>query len=266
MAAQPTGTFCWADLMAPDQRRESAFYEALVGWRVDPPGDRFMGYANAYLAAGDPARPVAGIGPVPPGEDAPPAAWSIYLATDDADVTAREVRANGGAVLFGPHRMGELGRFTICREPGGAVFGVWEGDEHTGFGVYAEPGAFCWAEFYSRDAVATRNFLVAVFGLEYDVISETEAFTCFQLKLAGEPAPLFGVLQIDPSFGQGVPAFCVPYLWVPDLDTVIARVAALGGQVAQAPADGPFGRTAAIVDSGGAILKLVEPPQRPAAV
>ena len=82
---------------------------------------------------------MAGIGPKqgPPGT---PAAWTTYLASDDADETAGKVKAAGGQVLMEPMDVMDVGRMAVAADPGGAVFGVWQARAHTGFGLANEPG------------------------------------------------------------------------------------------------------------------------------
>ena len=67
-------------------------------------------------------QPVAGIGPLQ-GEEQP-AAWTLYLASDDADRTAADVAEHGGTVLMPPVMdVGRMGRMLIASDPAGGVFG-----------------------------------------------------------------------------------------------------------------------------------------------
>ena len=39
----------------------------------------------------------------------------------------------------------------VFTDPVGAAFSVWQPNQHLGFGVVDEPGAFCWAELTTTD-------------------------------------------------------------------------------------------------------------------
>ena len=72
--------------------------------------------------------PAGGVGPQQsPGQ---PAAWTLYLAGDDVDATARAVTDAGGQVLVEPGDVGPLGRAVIAADPTGAAFGVWQAGTH----------------------------------------------------------------------------------------------------------------------------------------
>ena len=96
----------------------------------------FGGYATARLN-GD---AVAGIGPAQ-GEDAPPSAWTTYLAADDAEATAGKITAAGGQVLMPAMTIGSFGTMAVVTDPTGGVFGLWQSGDHKGVDLYNEPGS-----------------------------------------------------------------------------------------------------------------------------
>ena len=99
----PAGVPCWADLTTPDVAAAKAFYADVVGWSYQDTDAEYGGYtiAEARGAA------AAGIGPLPPDGAT---AWTLYLASDDADATAAAVPQQGGTVLLPPRDVGPLGR------------------------------------------------------------------------------------------------------------------------------------------------------------
>jgi hypothetical protein len=99
---------------------------------------------------------VASIGPLPTG--AVPA-WTVYLASDDADATADAVSAPGGPVLMGPGPgdVGPVGQMFVAADPAEAVFGVWQHGEHIGAGVVNEPGGLVWEDNAVPDPDAIRR-------------------------------------------------------------------------------------------------------------
>lgn len=202
MNAMPHGSLCWADLMPADQDRAIGFYSELLGWTIEKGGEQLRGYSMAHLGAPSPAAAVAGIfapmgGPVPP-------AWTLYLSTADIDATLVSVSEHGGAVVLPAHDVPGSGRFALATEPTGALFGLWQETGFTGFGVFGEPGAFCWAEFYTPDAVATGAFFTAVLGLEARPMAGPPGFTYLQMAVPANPEGRqiqFGVMQT----GDGTP-------------------------------------------------------------
>ncbi|MDQ8045318.1 MAG: VOC family protein [Solirubrobacteraceae bacterium] len=260
MSAKPNGSFCWADLAPGDQPRAEAFYAALAGWHTGPKHPDFD-YAMQFLGADEtPATRVAGISGAMDGHVPD---WNLYLATDDFDATAAAVEAHGGRVGLERFEIPGSGIGGFFVDPAGVTFGVWQSTGHDGFGPFAVPGAFAWAEAYSTDATASRDFFSAVFGLEAATLSETAEFTYFQLKVPGAGDPVFGVMQMgDRSPVGGDRSHFTAYLAVADADAAAAQVVELGGSVQRQPTDTPFGRLATITDSEGAVLNLVDPSRR----
>jgi predicted enzyme related to lactoylglutathione lyase len=92
----PSGVPCWADVMATDVRASGSFSTAVLGWTVPEPEEQWGGYVTAEADG----QVVAGIGPVQEGART---AWTLYLATDDAEGLVAAAPEHGGTVL-GPVR------------------------------------------------------------------------------------------------------------------------------------------------------------------
>gem|GEM_PF-2282596 len=148
---------------------------------------------------------MASIGPLPTG--AVPA-WTVYLASDDADATADAVSAPGGPVLMGPGPgdVGPVGQMFVAADPAEAVFGVWQHGEHIGAGVVNEPGGLVWEDNAVPDPDAIRPFSAAVFGYRYD--PAPGAGTDYTTFTGTEPYPLGGIGGVVP----GSPPHWLAYL------------------------------------------------------
>lgn len=256
MSAKPTGTFCWADLMPADQGRALTFYSQLAGWNVIG-GPASGGYGLAFLGEDEnDGRIVAGVNPAVPGGNAN---WTLYLATDDVSITLGRIGRAGGKELVPATEIPGMGIAALAADPTGAPFGLWQAKGHDGFEAFAEPGAFCWAEVYSSDAARTRDFFVKALGLESSVLEESEAFTYYQLTAPGESDPTFGVMQMGNAFPASTTSHFAGYLNVSNVDEMINRMALRGASVINAPSDTPFGRMATLLDSEGAMIKVVDP-------
>jgi predicted enzyme related to lactoylglutathione lyase len=137
------GTWNFSGLNTNDVAGARDFYGAVFGWQADPidlgQGEsnmwRLPGYGD-YLEKRDPGlrSRVADNGAPPGFEDvvgwlmplnstAPDSAphWSVTFAVDDADVAAAKAAELGGTVLAPPMDAPYV-RFTVLRDPQGAVF------------------------------------------------------------------------------------------------------------------------------------------------
>src|SRR5947209_880597 len=118
------GTPMWVDLGTGDLEGARAFYGGLFGWDVMDLGPDAGGY-GFFMREGN---MVGGMGPLQDPQQPP--AWSIYIATADADATAEAVRAAGGQVIVEPMDVMDAGRMAIFMDAGGAAFGVWQPQQH----------------------------------------------------------------------------------------------------------------------------------------
>jgi len=251
----PAGIPCWADVSAPDVEAARAFYGAVLGWSFQETGEEYGGYVLAEVRG----RAVAGIGPAQ--GDQPPA-WTLYLASDDADATAAAVGESGGTVVMPPMDVGALGRMLIASDPSGGVFGVWAAGEHIGASLVNEPGGLAWEDLRSTDPAAARAFYGAVFGYEFHAL-EAAGPDYRLFHLPGDPAPLGGM---GGMFGapEGTPSHWLVYFNVAGADAAAEAASGSGGQVLAPPFDTSFGRMGALADPAGAVFWIAQPtPDQP---
>jgi predicted enzyme related to lactoylglutathione lyase len=247
--AWPAGTPCWVDLGVCDIGRARAFYGGLFGWDIPEGPPEAGGYSLCEVDG----RPVAGIGPkIGPAEM--PAAWTTYLASDDADETVSKIKAAGGQVVTEPMDVMDVGRMAVAADPGGAVFGVWQARAHTGAQLANEPGSLAWNENMSRDFDANKAFYRAVFGYDYGDLS-SDGFKYATAELDGRPVG--GIGELDPNLPPEVPANWAAYFGVADVDAAVARAAELGGSVVRPAWDTPYGRMAVLADDQAAVFAIV---------
>jgi uncharacterized protein len=245
----PGGTPCWVDLGVDDIDKARAFYSGLFGWDIQPGPPEAGGYAIALLRG----RPAAGIGPkMGPAET--PTVWTTYLAADSADDTAAKVKTAGGQLLTDLMDVMDAGRMAIAADPAGAVFGIWQGRAHTGAGIANEPGSLCWNENMSRDFDGSKAFYHAVFGYDYDDMSDG-GFSYATLKLGDDIVGGIGGLPADVP--AGVPAHWSAYFAVADTDAALQTVTGLGGSVVRPAWDSPYGRMATVSDDQGAAFSVI---------
>ncbi|MFI6604974.1 VOC family protein [Streptomyces sp. NPDC050507] len=243
------GTPCWVSLIVHGLHTTQNFYAELFGWEFGPGPEQLGPYVRALIDG----KEVAGIGQLPPDRHLP-IAWTTYLATDDADLTAEAIRACGGTVGVGPLDAGEAGRMAIASDPAGAVFGIWQAAAHLGTTLAGSPGTPVWNELVTRETSTVAKFYQAVFGYETEAVVSAD-FDYQTLHLDGHPvASLHGV-------GHALPRDRGPhwmtYFEVDDTDEAAQRVVELGGHILQPPREGSGGRVATVADPEGAAFTIV---------
>ncbi len=251
----PTGVPCWVDLTVTDVPAAQEFYSAVLGWTFAADTTD-----SGYVIGQVDGRAAAGIGPIP--QAGVPAAWTLYLAADDADGTATAVTDAGGTMLLPPGDVGPLGRMFVAADPTGAVFGVWQQTGMIGSELQDEPGAFVWDDAQLRDVEAGKRFYADVFGFRYaplgpeagDGPPDYETFT-----VPGDDRVAGGIGGLEGT-PPGTPSHWLAYFMVADTDAAVQAVGDRGGTVLMAPESTPFGRIAVVVDPFGAPFGLHSAP------
>ncbi|MFF7607848.1 VOC family protein [Streptomyces parvulus] len=250
MAVQPEGAPCWADAMFGDVEAAKRFYGDVLGWTFGESSSEYGNYTQCYANG----KAVAAVVPPMPGQEGS-AQWCLYLASADAAATAARIRAAGGEVVMEPMQVGDFGTMCLARDPSGVVFGVWQGGTHEGFEAMAEPGAYCWAEVFTREPAKSDAFFPQVFP--YKAKQMEDDGVDFRLFDLGEQTVL-GRMAMGDDFPPEVPPYVNVYFTVPDCDDAVARATALGGILRFGPMDTPFGRFAALSDPQGAAFSVID--------
>ncbi len=251
-----TGTPCWFSLLAPDQQAALDFYRDLFGWSgaVGPPE------AGGYTVCSWQGKPVAGIGTAEPQPDrpAPPTAWTTFLASANADATARAVAENGGTILMQPDEApGNAGRMFIAADPSGAVFGVWQPRDFPGAGIVNEPGAVVWNELNTSDPRAAAGFYPKAVGLSVTPFKDMAGY--FTVNAGGRAVG--GMQGLGDAFPPGTPSHWLTYFSVDDVDSTVDAAVKANGSVLSAPFDMVAGRMAVLADpQDGVFAVIAQPP------
>jgi predicted enzyme related to lactoylglutathione lyase len=235
--------------MFADVEAAKSFYGDVLGWTFAETSAEFGDYTQAFVDG----RAVAAVVPPMPGQEGT-SQWCLYLAAPDAAATAARIRENGGELLMEPMRVGDFGTMCLARDPGGVVFGLWQAGTHEGFGVTAEPGAYCWAEVFTREPEKSDAFFPAVFPYRS---RELEGEMDFRVYDLGERSVL-GRMRMTDDFPPEMPPYVNVYFSVADCDEAVARATARGGVLRFGPMDTPFGRFAAISDPQGANFSVID--------
>ena len=245
----------WVDLATSDAAAARDFYSKLFGWNLEVSDDpQYGGYATAKV--GD--KSVGGIGPKQEG-DTSPAAWSLYIGTDDVETLASEIQAAGGTVIAPPFDVGDQGRMAVFQDPSGAFVSAWQAGQMSRF-VHGVPNAYGWAELNARGLEGDIAFYETVFGwtTSKSPLGDGPEYTQF----AHDGEEIAGALEMDPQIPAETPSFWLVYFTVDDVDARFARAIELGGHEMVAPQDMPGGRFAIVSDPQGAAFGILNVQQQ----
>jgi predicted enzyme related to lactoylglutathione lyase len=135
------------------------------------------------------------------------------------------------------------------------VFGVWQAGIHEGFEAKAVPGAYCWAEVFTRSPEKSDAFFPAVFSYRAQQMEDDQVD--FRLFSLGDEAVL-GRMTMTDDFPPEVPPYINVYFTVDNCDAAVARATERGGILRFGPMNTPFGRFAALSDPQGASFSVID--------
>lgn len=232
------GLPCWYELGTTDLDGAARFYETVLDWQVQESGVEGFDYRIASSGGGN---GVAGLMALGEQEGNPPPNWIFYLEVEDCDAAGQAVTAGGGTLLKEPADIPGTGRFAVCADPQGAVFGIlhplpMENPPTTRAFEPERAGHGCWHELTASDPSAAMDFYAKVLGWNAGESMDMGDDGPYQLAdIAGQRA--VGIMNL---LGMPAPAW-LPYFNVVDIDATAARVTGEGGTVHHGPTEVPGG-------------------------
>ncbi|MCA1654186.1 MAG: VOC family protein [Sphingomicrobium sp.] len=251
----PHGSFIWYELMSPDPEGSKAFYDAVVGWDIEPTSAGDLDYRMIRRQDGGNAGGVIRLTDEMRSHGARPL-WLGYVGVDDVDATVEAVKARGGSVLMPPWTIEGVGRIAMVTDPSYNPFYVMRGAaEGASSDVFStdRPQHVSWNELGTADPEGARRFYRELFGWSSDEF--------MPMGEQGEYRFLF-------HHGVRIGAMCgvMPggtggwryYIRVPSIAAAIEAINARGGKVSIGPHEVPGGDHIVIgVDPQGAEFALV---------
>ena len=250
------GSFVWYELVSPDPDASKAFYDAVVGWTVQPAPEGAIDYRMITAPDGGNTGGVMRLSPEMAAGGAR-AAWLGYVGVDDVDAAAAKLRELGGMVLMGPWTMPGVGRIAVVTDPWGAPFylmrGATEGATSTAFAP-GVTGRVAWNELTARDLDGALGFYEALFGWESP---ERMTMPNGAYAFLDHRGTRIGAMA---TAREGAPGGWRYYLRVEHVDAAGERATAAGGAVTMGPYDVPGGDRILIgTDPHGVEFALVGP-------
>jgi predicted enzyme related to lactoylglutathione lyase len=216
------GEFCWFNMLTPRPAEAMAFFGQLLGWEFF----EMPGVGHGVRAEG---RDVGGLFDLH-GPSTPPgclAMIGVMVKVERADDTARKVNELGGKAQP-PFDIGEQGRMSVCFDPNGAQFDIWEPRKMAGTDVDSlAHGAPTWFETLTTDAERATAFYTGLFGWAAQTMPMPDGeYTLFKL----DNVPVAGMLKLTPQMA-GIPPHWGTYFAVNDVEAAARLAGELGGKV-----------------------------------
>jgi uncharacterized protein len=266
------GSPVWVDLGVPDLNAVKGFYQSLFGWEFQDMG---ADYGNYHMITNNGAS-VGGAMSMMGEYAGQPAAWTVYLKSEDIEKSLTDTAAAGGNVMVPAMSMPGLGSMGVVTTPGGEGMGIWQADGFDGFALDRAPGAPVWFEVMSFDFDADAAYYRSVWGWQPTLLGEDGQEAADDAGTEGSEggdaggryannhpgaAASAGLCAADPSwFPEGTPSYWRAYFAVGDADAAAELIRAQGGAVLDGPMDTPFGRLATVADPAGASFQIAQLP------
>lgn len=254
------GSFCWFELGTTDQAAAKNFYMSLFGWTAE---DFPMGPSGTYTMLSLDGRNVGAcytLNPQQRSQGVPPN-WSLYVAVQSADDSARRATELGAQLFMPPFDVQSHGRMTVMADLTGAVFSIWQPIQHPGVGITGVDGTVCWADLRTHDTAAAKDFYSKLFGWN---VKAGEQDPSGYLHILNGSIPIGGI----PPAEQGapdVPPHWLLYFQASDCAGIVNKAKKLGANVLMDTMEVPHvGWIAILTDPQGAVFALYQSPAKAA--
>jgi len=252
------GSFCWFELATTDQPAAKNFYHSLFGWNAE---DFPMGPGGTYTMFSLHGRHVGAcytLNPEQRSQGVPPN-WGLYVAVQSADDSARRATELGAQLFMPPFDVQSHGRMTVMADPTGAVFAIWQANQHPGVGVTGIEGTVCWADLSTADTAAAKEFYSKLFGW---TIKPGEQDPSGYLHIFNGPAGIGGIPPAEQRNAQ-VPPHWMLYFQVSDCAAAVNKAKELGAAILMDTMQIPnAGSMAVLKDPQSAVFAFYQAPTK----
>lgn len=117
------GSVCWNELATGDVNRAREFYGGLFGWGANEMDMGEMGTYTMFMRGETPAGGMFDLNGKSAAAGMPPS-WMPYISVEDCDATAARAGELGAQILVPPSDIPGTGRFSLLRDPQGAMISI----------------------------------------------------------------------------------------------------------------------------------------------
>ncbi len=229
------GRFVWHELMTTDVAGAKAFYTKALGWgtqKFDGPFDYTMWTLSE--------APIGGLMELPEKarQAGVPPHWLASIGTPNVDETVARTSALGGKVLAPAFDIPNVGRYAVLADPQGAAFAVYTPSMEYPPEADANVGEVSWHELLTTDFEAGFRFYADLFGWEKTTAMDLGPMGTYQMY--GRGGREYGGMFNKPA-DMPAPPHWLLYVRVPDVNTSVEQIKALGGQILNGPMEVPGG-------------------------
>ncbi len=229
-------TFSWADLSTFDIHLAKRFYKQCFGWE-------YQEIDSGYLSCQAEGGSAAGLYTMPEKfqKNGMPSFWMPYIQVEDIEELAREAERQGAKVEIKPQPAPGGGMIALIRDPAGAGFTVFEGDDLRGSGAGGDLGCVVWNELHVSDLAKVRSFYANVFGWR---IEPTDVDDRYQIFAPTDSTDPIAGIQVTPNDIKGDKEYWGIYFSVNNLSKSAKSIESNGGRIV---AEQPLGNRPALL-------------------
>ena len=111
--------FSYVELHTQNPSKATDFYRRLFDWKVTTSDTPVGPYTELNPGEGFPGGLLSTKGTAP-------SAWVVYMKVADVDNATKRATELGAKLLVEKTLVPDTGWFTLCADPTGATFGLWE--------------------------------------------------------------------------------------------------------------------------------------------
>lgn len=154
-----TSRFVWTDLSTLNVGEAKRFYKKCFGWS-------FQSIGEGYLTCAIGPKPAAGIYAMPEKFQriGMPSFWMSYIHVADINETVRSAEKFGASVEIKPQAGPGGGVIALIRDPAGAGFTCYQGEDLGGKDETGAEARMVWNELHVSSLAKVEAFYTNVFG------------------------------------------------------------------------------------------------------
>lgn len=244
-SAYTHGKVVWHNLASPDPEKSAEFYEKVFGWSSTPYGE---GNKKVWVFQNE-GEPVGLMAEYQTKTGS--AEWIGSISVPDVKSAVDNAKSKGATVLENPTVSESLGTISFVQDAQRAVISFIKftnGDPEPGL---AEINSFLGLELWSDNPSASIDFYSELIG--YDA-KKVDGMGIDYTMLSKDGKNCASIMQ-NPV--ENVRSHWVPYIRVADVNAIVAKVKAAGGEMLIEPSAEIRGGTAALfLDPTGAPVAI----------
>lgn len=240
-------SFIWADLSTRDINDAKHFYMKCFGWEFHDIGD-------GYLLCEATSKHAAGIYTMPDKFQrmGMPCFWMSYIRVEDIHETVRTAENYGAIIEVHPEAAPSGGLVALIRDPAGAGFTCYQGDDLGGKSEYAQESTMVWNELHVSSLEKIETFYTHVFNWTISPTTDNRRYELHDMS-----GDLVGGIRVYGNEIKGDKEYWAVFFSVTNLSKTTEAIKSVGGDVVvQQTIAGET--TALAYDSQGAAFFLLE--------